>query len=63
MRAGNLVAGDLETEWRVEYEDWYSLIKTIRTRQIRFMGPIYRKGGIEQLSMTGKIKGRRSRGQ
>ena len=40
-----------------------SLIKTIRTRQMRFMGHVYRKGGTEQLSMRGKIEGRRSRGQ
>ena len=39
-----------------------SLVKTIRTRQMRFMGHVYRRGGIEQLSMTGKIEGRRSRG-
>jgi hypothetical protein len=40
-----------------------SLIKTIQIRQMRFMGSVYRKGGIEQLSMTGKIEGRRSRGR
>ena len=27
------------------------------------MGSVYRKGEIEQLSMTGKIEGRRSRGR
>jgi hypothetical protein len=40
-----------------------SLIKTMRIRQMRFMGHVYRKGGIEQLRMTGKIGGRRSRGR
>jgi hypothetical protein len=30
---------------------------------MRFMGSVYRKGEIEQLSMTGKIEGRRSRGR
>jgi hypothetical protein len=40
-----------------------SLIKTIQIRQMRFIPSNYRKGGIKQLSMTGKIEGRRSRGR
>ena len=40
-----------------------SLMKTIRKRQMKFMGHVYRKGGMEQLSMTGKIEGKRSRGR
>ena len=38
-----------------------SLMKTIRKRQMKFMGHVYRKQGIEHLSMTGKINGRRSK--
>ena len=40
-----------------------SLIKTIRKRQMKFVGHIYRKREIEHLSMTGRIDGRRSRGR
>ena len=40
-----------------------SLIKTIRERQMKFVGHIYRKREIEHLSMTGRIDGRRSRGR
>jgi hypothetical protein len=39
-----------------------SLVKTIQIRQMRFMGHVYRKDGIEQLSIRGKIEGR-SRGR
>ena len=40
-----------------------SLIKTIRKRQMKFMGHIYRGGGMEHLSLTGKIEGKRGRGR
>ena len=40
-----------------------SMMKTIRKRQMKFMGHVYRKGGMEHLSMTGKIEGKRSRGK
>ena len=40
-----------------------SMLKTIRKRQMKFMGHVYRKGGMEHLSMTGKIEGKRSRGR
>ena len=40
-----------------------SLIKTIQIRQMKFMGSVYKKGGIEQLSITGKIECRKSRGR
>ena len=40
-----------------------SLLKTIRQRQLRFMGHICRKGEIEHLAITGKIEGKRSRGR
>ena len=48
----------------LEMADTESLpIETIRARQMRFIGLAYRKGGTEQLSMTGNIEGRRSRGR
>ena len=40
-----------------------SMLKTIRKRQMKFIGHVYRKGGMEHLSMTGKIEGKRSRGR
>ena len=40
-----------------------SLIKTIRKRQLEFLGHICRKKDLEYLSITGKIEGRRSRGR
>ena len=40
-----------------------SLLNTIRKRQMKFMGHVYRKGGIEHLSITGKIEGKKSRGR
>ena len=39
------------------------LIKTIITRQIRFLGHVLRKEQLEDLALTGKIEGRRSRGR
>ncbi|GFR87367.1 UDP-glucuronosyltransferase 2A1-like [Elysia marginata] len=40
-----------------------SLYSTIRKRQIKFTGHIYRARGIEHLAMTGKINGKKSRGR
>ena len=40
-----------------------SLIKTIRKRQLEFLGHIYRDKGLEHLALTGKIEGKRSRGR
>lgn len=40
-----------------------SLIKTIRKRQMTFLGHVYRKNGIESLAVCGKISGRRDRGR
>ncbi|XP_071959530.1 uncharacterized protein [Antedon mediterranea] len=39
------------------------LLKGIRIRQMRFMGHVLRKGGLENLALPGKIEGRRSRGR
>ncbi|GFN81775.1 endonuclease-reverse transcriptase [Plakobranchus ocellatus] len=40
-----------------------SLIKTIRQRQLQFLGHICRHKGLEYLAITGKIEGKRSRGR
>ncbi|GFN88321.1 eukaryotic translation initiation factor 3 subunit f [Plakobranchus ocellatus] len=40
-----------------------SLIKTIRQRQVQFLGHICRHKGLKQLAITGKIEGKRSRGR
>ena len=40
-----------------------SLINTIRKRQLKFLGHICRHKGLEFLSLTGKIEGKRSRGR
>ncbi|GFR84603.1 UDP-glucuronosyltransferase 2A1-like [Elysia marginata] len=39
-----------------------SLYSTIRRRQMKFTGHIYRARGIEHLAMIGKINGKKSRG-
>ena len=39
------------------------LLHDIRIRQLRFLGHLTRKGGLENLSLTGKFKGKRSRGR
>ena len=39
------------------------LMKDIRVRQLNFLGHIIRKDGLENLVMTGRIEGRRSRGR
>ena len=36
---------------------------TIRRRQLRFVGHVLRKGGLEKLVQEGKINGRRQRGR
>ncbi|GFO34977.1 endonuclease-reverse transcriptase [Plakobranchus ocellatus] len=40
-----------------------SLIKTIRQRQLQFLGHICRHKGLEHLAITGKIEGKSSRGR
>ena len=40
-----------------------SLIKTIRKRQMQFLGHLNRHKGLEHLSLTGKIEGNRDRGR
>ncbi|GFO35167.1 endonuclease-reverse transcriptase [Plakobranchus ocellatus] len=40
-----------------------SLIKTIRQRQLHFLGQFCRHKGLEHLAITGKIEGKRSRGR
>ena len=39
------------------------LIGEIRTRQMRFLGHVIRKDGLENLALTGKIEGKRGRGR
>ena len=39
-----------------------SLIKTIRRRQLEFLGHINRGRGLEHLALTGRINGTRDRG-
>ena len=39
------------------------LIKDIRMRQMRFLGHVLRKEGLESLALTGNIEGKRSRGR
>ena len=39
------------------------LIGEIRTRQLRFLGHVIRKDGQENLALTGKLEGKRSRGR
>ena len=40
-----------------------SLRRNIRKRQLKFLGHVMRKGGLECLAVTGEIKGKRSRGR
>ena len=40
-----------------------SLIKTLRQRQLEFLGHVCRHKGLEHLAITGKIEGKRSRGR
>jgi len=39
------------------------LVKTIRQRQLRFLGQIVREESIEKLSQEGRVEGCRSRGR
>ena len=39
------------------------MIGEITTRQMRFLGHVIRKDGLENLALTGKIEGRRGRGR
>jgi len=39
------------------------LMKDIGVKQLHFIGHIIRKDGLENLAMTGKIEGKRSRGR
>ena len=40
-----------------------NIMKTIAKRQVRFFGHVVRKEKIEQLAVTGKIEGKKSRGR
>ena len=40
-----------------------SLLKTIRKRQMEFLGHVCRRRGLEFLSLTGKVEGKRYRGK
>ena len=40
-----------------------SLLKTIRKRQIEFLEHVCRRRGLEFLSLTGKVEGKRDRGK
>ena len=40
-----------------------SMLKTIRKRQLTFLGHIHRKNSVERLVTTGKIDGKKSRGR
>ena len=40
-----------------------SLLRTIATRQIRFLGHTLRKNALETVALTGAIEGRRARGR
>ena len=40
-----------------------SLLKTIRKRQMEFLGHVCRRRGLEFLSFTGKVEGKRDRGK
>ena len=39
------------------------LMQDMRSRQLNFLGHVMRKGGLENLAMTGKVEGKRSRGR
>ena len=44
-----------ETKW--------TLLMIIRKRQLKFLGHIMRKNGLEELILTGSVDGKRSRGR
>ena len=39
------------------------LLHIIKQRQLKFLGHVIRKGALEDLSLTGKFKGKRRRGR
>jgi len=39
------------------------LMQDVRSRQLKFLGHVMRKGGLENLALTGKVEGKRSRGR
>jgi len=39
------------------------LMKTIRQRQLNFLGHVMRRHGLENLALTGKVGGKRGRGR
>ncbi len=39
------------------------LMNTVRSRQMRFLDHVMRRGGLEHLSVTGKIEGKRPQGR
>ena len=39
------------------------LLKSIRKRQLRFLGHVMRKGELENVCLTGRVEGRRARGR
>ena len=48
----------------IERGEWSkSLLKTIRKRQMEFLGHVCRRRGLEFLSLTGKVEGKRDRGK
>ncbi|GFN93549.1 endonuclease-reverse transcriptase [Plakobranchus ocellatus] len=49
--------------WLKEANLERSLIKTIRQRQLQFLGYICRLKGLEHLAITGKIEGKRRKGR
>ena len=51
--------GDYDRLLRVQR----SLLKTIRKRQMEFLGHVCRRRGLEFLSLTGKVEGKRDRGK
>ena len=38
-----------------------SMLKTIRKRQLKFVGHVVRKNGLEKLVLEGKIEGKKTR--
>ena len=41
----------------------HKVLSNIRIRQLKFLGHLLRKEGLENLSLTGKIEGKRGRGR
>ena len=39
------------------------LLETIKNRKMTFLGHVMRRKGIENLSLTGKVEGKRARGR